>query len=90
MKIAFANFYLNLSLKAKDFTRAKREFHLASARFHISPSAKYFTAKPVTGFRTYICAHNWAVEYNAMVARRRLLLRCNSKRFFIFTTGLKR
>ena len=46
MKFAFANFYLNLSLKAKDFTRAKREFHLASARFHISPQAKYFTAKP--------------------------------------------
>ena len=44
MKFASANFYLNLSLKAKDFTRARREFHLATARFHISPKAKYFTA----------------------------------------------
>ena len=41
-----ANFYLNLSPQAKDFTRTKCGFHLATARFHISPAAKYFTAKP--------------------------------------------
>jgi hypothetical protein len=43
-KSAVADFFLNLSLKAKDFTRTECGFHLASARFHISPKAKYFTA----------------------------------------------
>jgi hypothetical protein len=43
-KSAVADFFLNLSLKAKDFTRTECGFHLTSARFHISPKAKYFTA----------------------------------------------
>ena len=36
LKFALANFHLKLSLKVKDFTRAKQ-------KFHISPQEKYFT-----------------------------------------------
>ena len=35
------------------------------------------------GFWTYICAHNWLRKSYAAVARKWLLLLCNSKRFFI-------
>ena len=49
MKFAMANFHLNFSLKAKNITRAKREYHFASAKYHISPKAKYITAIPPSG-----------------------------------------
>ena len=44
MKFAFANFYLNIPLKAEYFTRAKREFHFAKQNFTFLCKEKYFVA----------------------------------------------
>ncbi|MBQ3229087.1 MAG: hypothetical protein IJB43_10935, partial [Clostridia bacterium] len=45
LKFALANFYLNLSLKAKDFTRAKREFNFCEAKISHFSAGEIFHSR---------------------------------------------
>ena len=45
MKFDLANFYLNLSLKAKDFTRAKHEFHFCEAKISNFSAGEIFLSR---------------------------------------------